>query len=85
MSCLLHDWIAMDQLLSVFSSKTNLNLVLEFLTTDLEYLIRDKTLLFQPGDVKSWMQMTLRGVEFCHRNGILHRVRLLCFPPLGSF
>lgn len=64
-----------DQMLSVFSSKTNLNLVLEFLTTDLEYLIRNKTLIFLPGDVKSWMQMTLRGLEFCHRNGVLHRVR----------
>lgn len=61
-------------MLAVFSSKSNLNLVLEFLTTDLEYLIRNKTLLFLPGDVKSWMQMTLRGLEVCHRNGVLHRV-----------
>ncbi|KAL7417346.1 kinase-like domain-containing protein [Mrakia frigida] len=61
------------ELLSVYSAKANINLVLEFCQTDLEYLIKNKTLLFLPGDVKSWMQMTLRGLEFCHRNGVLHR------------
>ncbi|GAA6023980.1 hypothetical protein JCM10207_006841 [Rhodosporidiobolus poonsookiae] len=61
------------ELLDVFSSKQNLNLVLEFLPTDLEAIIRDKSLVFQQGDLKSWMlQMTL-GLEFCHRNWVLHR------------
>lgn len=64
------------QLLSVFSNKRNLNLVLEFLATDLEYVIRDKTLIFMPADVKSWMAMTVRGLDFIHKNGVLHRVRL---------
>lgn len=65
------------QLLDVFSSKTNLNLVLEFLDTDLELVIKDRSLVFLPADIKAWMAMTFRGLEFCHRNWILHRVRSL--------
>ncbi|GAA5834238.1 hypothetical protein JCM3766R1_004497 [Sporobolomyces carnicolor] len=61
------------QLVDVFSNKSNLNLVLEFLDTDLEAVIRDKSLVFQAGDIKSWMLMTFKGLEFCHRNWILHR------------
>src|SRR5690606_36048878 len=49
--------------------------VLEFLDTDLEIIIRDRSLVFLPADIKSWMAMTFRGLEFCHRNWILHRVR----------
>lgn len=61
------------ELLDVFSSKTNLNLVLEFLDTDLEMIIKERSLVFLPADIKSWMAMTFRGLEFCHRNYILHR------------
>lgn len=60
--------------MDVFSSKKNLNLVLEFLDTDLENIIKDRSLVFLPADIKSWMAMTFRGLEFCHRNFILHRV-----------
>lgn len=62
------------QLLDVFSNKSNLNLVLEFLDTDLEAVIKDSSLVFQGADIKSWMLMTMKGLEFCHRNWILHRV-----------
>lgn len=54
--------------------KQNINLVLEFLDTDLEAVIRDKQLIFQNGDIKSWMAMSLRGLEYIHRHGVLHRV-----------
>lgn len=68
------------QLLDVFSSKTNLNLVLEFLDSDLEMIIKDRSLVFLPADIKSWMAMTFRGLEFCHRNWVLHRVSFIrCF------
>ncbi|SCV70316.1 BQ2448_1710 [Microbotryum intermedium] len=62
------------ELLDVFSNKSNLNLVLEFLEADLEGVIKDRTLVFQAADIKSWMLMTFKGLEFCHRNWILHRV-----------
>jgi cyclin-dependent kinase 7 len=48
--------------------------VLEFLDSDLENIIKDRSLVFTPADIKSWMSMTFRGIEFCHRNHILHRV-----------
>ena len=37
-------------------------------------IIKDRSLVFLPADIKSWMAMTFRGLEFCHRNFILHRV-----------
>lgn len=62
------------ELIDVFSdSGKNLNLVLEFLPSDLEVIINDKSLMIVPADVKSWLLMTLRGLHHCHRNGILHR------------
>ncbi|RKP39931.1 kinase-like domain-containing protein [Dimargaris cristalligena] len=61
------------QLIDVFSHKTNLNLVLEFLDTDLEMVIKDTDLIFKPDDIKSWMLMTLRGLYHCHRSWVLHR------------
>ncbi|KAJ9100049.1 hypothetical protein QFC20_005573 [Naganishia adeliensis] len=60
-------------LLDVFATGQCLNLVLEYLDTDLEAVIKDRTLVFHCPDVKSWMAMAFRGLEFCHRNGILHR------------
>jgi cyclin-dependent kinase 7 len=61
------------ELVDVFSTSNNLNLVLEFLPCDLEVLIKDTSIVFTSGDIKSWLLMTLRGVHHCHRNFILHR------------
>ncbi|KAJ1982390.1 TFIIH complex serine/threonine-protein kinase subunit kin28 [Dimargaris verticillata] len=61
------------ELIDVFSHKTNLNLVLEFLDTDLEMVIKDTDLIFKAADIKSWLLMTLRGLHHCHRNWLLHR------------
>jgi cyclin-dependent kinase 7 len=60
--------------MDVYVHKGNLNLVLEYLDSDLEQIIKDKSVVFTAADIKSWMLMTLRGVEHCHRNWILHRV-----------
>ncbi|KAI7856111.1 kinase-like domain-containing protein [Circinella umbellata] len=61
------------ELIDVFSHKKNLNLVLEYLDSDLEQVIKDRSILFMPGDIKAWMLMTLRGLDHCHRHFILHR------------
>ncbi|WVW84924.1 hypothetical protein I302_106960 [Kwoniella bestiolae CBS 10118] len=50
-------------LLDVFSVKQNINLVLEFLDTDLEAVIRDKALIFQNADIKSWIAIWYRPPE----------------------
>ncbi|KAI8323544.1 Pkinase-domain-containing protein, partial [Martensiomyces pterosporus] len=61
------------ELIDVFSHKTNLNLVLEYLDTDLEIVIKDTSLVFMPSDIKSWMLQALRGLDHCHRSWFLHR------------
>jgi len=61
------------ELIDVFSNKTNLNLVLEFLDSDLEKIIKEYDGVFSVADIKSWMLMTLRGLYHCHRSFVLHR------------
>lgn len=61
------------ELVDVFSTTASISLVLEYLPADLEMLIKDKSLIFRPADVKSWLLMTLRGLHHCHRSFILHR------------
>ncbi|CAG8519762.1 2110_t:CDS:2 [Acaulospora morrowiae] len=61
------------ELIDIYSHQTNLQLVLEYLDSDLEMIIKDKSLVFMSADTKSWMLMTLRGLDHCHRNWILHR------------
>ncbi|ORY84908.1 kinase-like domain-containing protein [Protomyces lactucae-debilis] len=61
------------ELIDIYSNKQNLNLILEYLEADLEHLIKDRSILFSTGDVKSWMLMTLRGLHHLHARFILHR------------
>ncbi|DBB14813.1 hypothetical protein WJX82_002302 [Trebouxia sp. C0006] len=61
------------QLLDVFPHKQNLSLVFEYMQTDLEVVIKDRSLTFSEGDVKAYMQMVLQGINFCHKRWVLHR------------
>ncbi|PWN41069.1 Pkinase-domain-containing protein [Ceraceosorus guamensis] len=66
------------RLVDVFSSGSatitpSLNLVLEFLETDLECIVKHQGIVFRPADIKSWMGMMCRGLDYCHRMGCLHR------------
>lgn len=61
------------ELIDVFTAGPRLSMVLEFLPTDLEGLIKDTKILFRLGDVKAWMLMATRGLHHCHRLQILHR------------
>ncbi|KAL0701662.1 hypothetical protein Bca4012_057784 [Brassica carinata] len=54
------------ELVDAFPHKENLHLVFEFMETDLEAVIRDPNLFLSPADVKSYLQMTLKGLEYCH-------------------
>lgn len=47
--------------------------VFEFMQTDLEIIIKDKSLTLSAADVKSYIQMVLQGLDFCHKRWVLHR------------
>eukprot|EP00899_Mesostigma_viride_P008610 jgi/Mesvir1/17750/Mv12101-RA.1 len=57
----------------VFSHKRNLNLVFDYMESDLELVIRDRSIILAPADIKSYLQMILRGLAFCHQRWVLHR------------
>ncbi|VAH18842.1 unnamed protein product [Triticum turgidum subsp. durum] len=41
--------------------------------TDLEAVIRDRNIVLSPADIKSYIQMMLKGLAFCHKKWVLHR------------
>ena len=47
--------------------------VFEYCETDLELVIKDRSLLFSGADVKSYMQQILSALAYCHRCWLLHR------------
>ncbi|XP_020592120.1 cyclin-dependent kinase D-1-like [Phalaenopsis equestris] len=61
------------ELIDAFPYKGNLHLVFEFMESDLEAVIRDRNIVLSPGDIKSYLQMTLKGLAFCHKKWVLHR------------
>ncbi|KAG0473865.1 hypothetical protein HPP92_015722 [Vanilla planifolia] len=61
------------ELIDAFPHKGNLHLVFEFMESDLEAVIRDKNIVLSPADIKSYIQMTLKGLAYCHKKWILHR------------
>lgn len=61
-------------LIDVVSMKGGgLNLILEFLDSDLEMIIKNRRVVFSGADIKSWMMMMFRGLNHCHSSYILHR------------
>ena len=62
------------QLLDVFGTKSNISLVIPYMITDLEKVIKEPMVILSPADIKTYVMMTLRGLEYLHRNWILHRV-----------
>lgn len=67
------------ELIDAFPHKENLHLVFEFMETDLETIIRNTNIFLSPADIKSYMQMTLKGLAFCHKKWVLHRLFLFPF------
>lgn len=61
------------ELIDAFPHKGNLHIVFEFMETDLETVIRNTNIFLSPADIKSYMQMTLKGLAFCHKKWVLHR------------
>lgn len=61
------------QLIDAYPHKQNLHIVFEFMETDLETVIKDPNIVLSPADIKSYMQMTLKGLAVCHKKWVLHR------------
>ena len=47
--------------------------VFEYMETDLEIVVKDKSVVLGPSDVKAYLQMLLKGLGFCHSRWVLHR------------
>lgn len=60
-------------LLDVFTYDDDIHIVLDFIPTDLESIIKNKNLVFLPSDIKAWMFMILKGVYALHEKFIIHR------------
>ena len=60
-------------LVDVFGHKSNVSLVMDFMDTDLEQIIKDQSIVFVASHIKSYLLQTLLGLEYLHMNWILHR------------
>jgi len=61
------------KVIDIFSHSSNINVVIEYMTTDLDHILRAKEIIITAADIKSYMKMLLLAVEHCHKNWILHR------------
>jgi cyclin-dependent kinase 7 len=56
-----------------FIQNGSVNIVLEYLESDLEQVIKNKEIIIMPGDIKAWLLMILKGLYACHRKFVIHR------------
>jgi cyclin-dependent kinase 7 len=61
------------ELRDVFGHKSNISLVMDFMDTDLEVVVKDTTIVLTSAHIKCYIMQTLLGLEFLHDNWILHR------------
>lgn len=64
------------QLKAVFPHGAGFVLAFEFMLSDLAEVVRHAQRPLVQAQVKSYLQMLLKGVAFCHANNIVHRVSL---------
>jgi cyclin-dependent kinase 7 len=60
-------------LVDVFASRANVNMVLEYCLTDLEEVVKDRSVILTPAEIKCCMQQILLGTAACHAAYTLHR------------
>lgn len=61
------------ELVDVFGHRSNVSIVMDFMDTDLEIIIKDTSIILTPANIKSYTLQTLLGLEYLHNNWILHR------------
>lgn len=47
--------------------------------TDLEIIVKDMNIVLTASNIKAYILMTLKGLEYMHSNWFLHRVRSFYF------
>jgi cyclin-dependent kinase 7 len=60
-------------LLAAFPHKQALILVLEYMETDMEAIIKDTEANLTPADIKAYIQSLLQALSLLHSAGIMHR------------
>lgn len=61
------------ELYDVFVQDRHIHIILPYIESNLEIIIRSKKLIFMPFDIKAWMIMICKGINECHSNFIIHR------------
>uniref|UniRef100_A0A1I7TF49 Cyclin-dependent kinase 7 n=1 Tax=Caenorhabditis tropicalis TaxID=1561998 RepID=A0A1I7TF49_9PELO len=57
----------------VIGHRTSIQLVFDFMDTDLEHVVKDQHIILSPAHIKNITMQTLLGMEFLHTHWILHR------------
>lgn len=57
----------------VIGHRTSIQLVFDFMETDLEHVIKDQSIILMPSHIKNITMQTLLGLEFLHAHWVLHR------------
>lgn len=60
-------------LFDVIPLKKGLGLVFEYMESDLELLIKDRTMVLSAADIKAYMQTVLQALAYCHERWVVHR------------
>jgi cell cycle related kinase len=61
------------KLRQVFPAGTGVVLVFEFMLSDLAEVLKSSAFPLSECQIKAYMVMLLKGIEFCHKNHIMHR------------
>lgn len=61
------------ELVDVFGHVSSVSIVMDFMDTDLEVIIKDPSIVLTPANIKSYTLQTLLGLEYLHNHWILHR------------
>lgn len=61
------------QIQECFIHKNFIHLILEYCEYDLEQIIKNKSIVILPADIKAWMFMLLSALLECHNNFFIHR------------
>ena len=61
------------EILDIFNLNSNINVVLSFMSYDLENVIKSAQVMLTNADIKQFMHQLLSGLEYCHNKFILHR------------